>query len=346
MELIERQLSASVRLVRPGAKKQDMKKATETKESLVLVESCFYLARSLSIKTLLVLADAVADIRVIDERQEAEDIIWLTRNLDDLKGSLGSGSKGGNYFLELPHSKMTPLGQVHIGLFLSVLKGYVELNQTVVCLTGVAGSSRLDMLLLANPQRDFPWFRRRLMEASENALQFIPAETFARILEIALRFATEGREGRPIGTIFVIGEPDKIKPHVRQLIHNPCRGHAKRIRSIHNPDYFETLRELAAIDGAFVVSRRGVVESAGVYLDAQVKRSRLTSGLGARHAAALAMSKAVECVTVVISESSGTVTMFHSGQKLLELESPKTAMAMDAQLSLPEAGSGEASSAG
>ena len=76
--------------------------------------------------------------------------------------------------------------------------------------------------------------------------------------------------------------------HLRQLMLNPLKGHAQTARSIHNPDLLETLRELAAMDGAFVVSRRGVVDSAGTYLDAPVGRGRLRPGLGARHAAALA----------------------------------------------------------
>lgn len=84
--------------------------------------------------------------------------------------------------------------------------------------------------------------------------------------------------------------------------------------------HFLTLRELAAIDGAFIVNRRGVVGSAGTYLDAQIGKGRLSPGLGARHAAALAITTVTNSTAVVISASSGTVLVYDDGQPILELE--------------------------
>ena len=54
----------------------------------------------------------------------------------------------------------------------------------------------------------------------------------ARLLEIALRLAREGREGSPIGTIFVLGDRSTLSPHLRQLILNPLKGHPQASRSI------------------------------------------------------------------------------------------------------------------
>ena len=60
-----------------------------------------------------------------------------------------------------------------------------------------------------------------------------------------------------------------------------------------------------AVDGAFVVNRRGVVDSAGIYLNAPIGPGRLSPGLGARHAAALAITTVTDATAVVISASSG-----------------------------------------
>jgi DNA integrity scanning protein DisA with diadenylate cyclase activity len=207
-----------------------------------------------------------------------------------------------------------------IGLFLAVNKGHVDLDETILCLSGVAGSSRLDTLLVTNPHRDHPWFRK--LQSYKSGKPF-PIQTLVRLLEIALRLATEGREGKAMGTIFVVGDPEQLEKHTRQLILNPCRGHPRNERNIYTPPFFETLRELTAMDGAFIVSSRGVVESAGTYLDAPVRTIRLRAGLGARHAAAAALTAATEAVTVVLSQSSGAVTVFHAGRAVLELERPK-----------------------
>jgi DNA integrity scanning protein DisA with diadenylate cyclase activity len=139
-------------------------------------------------------------------------------------------------------------------------------------------------------------------------------------LEIALRFAREGREGSSIGTIFVLGDRTTLTPYLRQLILNPLKGHAQATRSIHNPEVLETLRELSAMDGAFIVSRRGVVDSAGTYLNAPVGCGRLSPGLGTRHAAALAITTVTDATAVVISASSGTVSVYDGGEAVLELE--------------------------
>lgn len=90
----------------------------------------------------------------------------------------------------------------------------------------------------------------------------------------------------------------------------------------HADDFFETIREFAALDGAFIVNETGVVEAAGVYLEVPRKRIRLPQGLGARHSAAAGITAATTAVAVVVSESSGTVTTFRGGRPVLTLEKP------------------------
>jgi DNA integrity scanning protein DisA with diadenylate cyclase activity len=143
---------------------------------------------------------------------------------------------------------------------------------------------------------------------------------FARVLDIALRFAVEGREGKPIGTTFVLGEPSQLEKHTRALILNPFAGHARKARNVHSAELVESLRELASLDGAFIIDGKGVVEQAAVYLDAPLsKQVKVPKGLGARHTAAAAVSSAADAVSIVISESSGIVTVFARGAVVLEI---------------------------
>ena len=81
------------------------------------------------------------------------------------------------------------------------------------------------------------------------------------------------------------------------------------------------------MDGALVVNRRGVVDSAGTYLSAPAGQGQLSPGLGARHAAALAITSVTDATAVVVSASSGTVSVYDGGVRVLELErahSPRT----------------------
>jgi len=76
------------------------------------------------------------------------------------------------------------------------------------------------------------------------------------------------------------------------------------------------------MDGAFIVSRTGVVEAAATYLAAPAARVSLRSGLGARHTAAAAITSVTESVAIVLSESSGRITTYHEGSPILDLEKP------------------------
>jgi DNA integrity scanning protein DisA with diadenylate cyclase activity len=171
----------------------------------------------------------------------------------------------------------------------------------------------LDTLIIAKPGRDYPWLQHHRSEVAIT-------RHIAKLLEIALRFARQGREGSAIGTIFVLGDVKELTPYLRQLVLNPLKGHAQDARSIHNPEFIETMRELSAMDGAFVVNRRGVVDSACTYLNAPVGAGRLGPGLGSRHASALAVTTVTGATAVVISSSSGTVSVYDHGKIVLELE--------------------------
>ena len=130
----------------------------------------------------------------------------------------------------------------------------------------------------------------------------VQGRIIAHLVEVAVALGNEGREGKPIGTIFVIGDPEELEPHLRQLVLNPCVGHPRKARSIYNPDYLDTLREYAAMDGAFIVSRKGVVEAAASYLASPKARVKLRSGLGARHASASSITAVTDSLAIVLSD--------------------------------------------
>ena len=285
----------------------------EHAESKRLVECAFDLARSLGITKLLVQADELRDIRFVEKLRESELVIWLTRSDRELPLSEPRQNK----VLTIPDVALTRMSQLNIGLLLAVLSEHIALDESVLCLSGVAGSKRLDTMLITNPRRDFPWFRNKNVEDAQDS---IATRELVRVIDIAMRLSREGREGKPLGTIFVLGELESLEPYLRQLVLNPCAGHPQKNRNIHDDGFFETLREFAALDGAFVVDQRGIVESAGTYLDASVPKTRIQSGLGARHTAAAAITAETDAIAVVVSESSGTVTVFHEGKQILALE--------------------------
>lgn len=281
----------------------------EHSETRELIISAFRLARSLGIKTLVVQADEISDVRLVKRLRGDERVIWIARNPKQIP----KFDRSKDVILDMPDAALNRLSQLNLALFLAALNRHFGLHERVLGLSGVTGSKRLDTLIIAKPGRDYPWLQHH---KSELAI----TRHLAKLLEIALRFAREGREGSAIGTTFVLGDGRQLAPFLRQLILNPLKGHPEAARSIHNPDVVESLREFAAMDGAFVVNRRGAVASACTYLDAPVGAGKLSPGLGSRHASALALTTVTDATTVVISSSSGTVSVYDHGQTVLELE--------------------------
>ncbi len=148
----------------------------------------------------------------------------------------------------------------------------------------------------------------------------VKPEVFEAVLNIALEIGKEGREGRMIGTAFLIGDSEKILKNSRQLILNPFEGHLVGERSVLNPEIKETIKELAQLDGVFVISNDGVIESAGVYLNVDTSSIDIPRGLGSRHAAVAATTAKTKSVGITVSQSGGIVRVFKDGKVMLTIE--------------------------
>ncbi len=138
------------------------------------------------------------------------------------------------------------------------------------------------------------------------------------VIELAIEIAREGREGRKVGTMFVVGDEANVLALSRPLILDPLYGHDPESKLIDDPNVRETIKELSQLDGAFIISNDGVVVSAARYIDAQSHGVRLPLGLGSRHMAAASITRDTDAVAVVVSESS-VVRVFDDGKLVAEI---------------------------
>src|SRR6266852_2552786 len=138
------------------------------------------------------------------------------------------------------------------------------------------------------------------------------------LIGLAVEIAREGREGRRVGTLFTLGDEDAVLARSRPLILDPLLGHPESSRHVADLNLRGTIKELAQLDGGFVVSREGIVLSACRYLDAAAAQVDVPLGLGSRHIAAANMSAVTKAVGIVVSESS-VVRVFCHGQLVGEI---------------------------
>jgi DNA integrity scanning protein DisA with diadenylate cyclase activity len=159
-------------------------------------------------------------------------------------------------------------------------------------------------------------------------------EVLGSALRLALEIAREGREGLKVGTLLTVGRADAVLARSRPLILDPFAGHAPEQTNIADPRARGTLKALAQIDGAFVISDDGAIVAGCRYLEASTSHVEVAMGFGSRHLAGAAVSHETGAVAVVVSQS-GAIRVYDDGKLQTELRPADGAQgsAFDATLS-------------
>lgn len=154
----------------------------------------------------------------------------------------------------------------------------------------------------------------------------VPLETLREVVDLAVEIGREGREGKPVGTMFVVGDTRKVLSQCHEAGFDPVKGYSRDERNLHNPRIRESIKEVAQLDGSFIVHGDGTVERAAQLIDTSPVSLTLSKGLGSRHWAAAAISKNTKAIAIVVSESTGTVRIFQNGEVMLHIEPFRRAM--------------------
>jgi DNA integrity scanning protein DisA with diadenylate cyclase activity/mannitol/fructose-specific phosphotransferase system IIA component (Ntr-type) len=206
------------------------------------------------------------------------------------------------------------MAQLRSAILVALTRGVLKFTDRICCLDGMTGSNQFDTLVVVDIEREF-----QTLLTGQTA-DLLPAdvkpEVLERVIAVATELAVEGREGRPVGCLFVVGDSEKVAALSKPLVLNPFFGYKEEERNILNPFMDETVKEFSSIDGAFTIRGDGVVESAGSLIQATDSNHALPSGLGSRHAAAAAISVASNCIAIVVSSSTSQVSLFRRGVML------------------------------
>ena len=149
----------------------------------------------------------------------------------------------------------------------------------------------------------------------------IPLDTLKIVVDLAVDIGREGREGKPVGTLLVVGDHRKVLTFCRPMGFDPVRGYSRSERNLSDAKVREGIKEIAQLDGAFVVSSDGTIIAAGQRIAAPRSPDlSLPKGFGARHWAAAEVSRTTTALAITVSESTGTVRLFQNGEIMLRIE--------------------------
>ncbi len=160
-----------------------------------------------------------------------------------------------------------------------------------------------------------------IVKAVQECADRVRPEAFKAALTVAINIANRGREGKKIGTAFVLGDVEEVMRRSAQIILNPYKGHDERDKDLKNPETWESVMEFAQLDGVFVVDEDGIIVAAGRYIEASPRDGVGKMGLGGRHIACASITKETKAIAIVVSESGGDITVYKDGVEILHIPS-------------------------
>ncbi len=205
----------------------------------------------------------------------------------------------------------------------SVAKEYMRPGSTVVTIYSGFDSAAIDTISVVKLNERLGRLTARDLRKLETD---VPLDTLRVVVDLAVEIGRDGREGKPVGTMFVVGDHRKVLKQSRPGGFDPVKGYPVEQRNLFDPRVREGIKEVAQLDGMFVVSSTGIVMAACRIVDTAPVELTMTSGLGSRHFAGAAISKNTKAIAVVVSESSGTVRIFQGGEVVLRIEPMRSAM--------------------
>jgi len=283
-----------------------------------LVRHAHAIAREVSARAVLLSADVIEDEEHLADLIEVVGFrVLLVTRRQGVRVPEGWGECC--QVVRVPDVAMTRVGQIKVATLVAAAEGLIAQGDRIVCVTGLDRSGTIDTVIVLDLGQEIEMFGGSTAEPLPAGVA--PA-VFQRLLTLASELGLEGREGRSVGTLFVLGDSDAVLAQSRQLVINPFRGYPEEERNILDPRLEETLKEFSAIDGAFIVRGDGVLLSAGRYLvPVALLEEPLPQGLGTRHEAAAAVT--TEALALCVSQSTGTVSIFRRGRLLTDIQKPR-----------------------
>ncbi len=286
-----------------------------------MVRHAHAIAREVGARVIMLYADVVEDDKDLNDLIQDVDfrVILISRRCEFLApGGWGELCA----IVRVPDIAMTRAGQIKVATLVAAAESLIRVGDRIVCLTGIDGSGTIDTIIVLDIGTEIEMFAAT---AADPLPSDITPAVFERLLTLAGELGLEGREGRPVGTLFVVGDSDSVASQSHQLVMNPFHGYPENERNILDPRLEETIKEFSAIDGAFLIRGDGVVLHAGRYLAPRGKLEEpLPQGLGTRHEVAAEITATSNAIALCISQSTGTVSIFRRGRLVTDIQKPRS----------------------
>lgn len=295
----------------PSRIKQNEVKA----QNKIMIRAALNIASRTKAKKLFVYIDSFDETLIPEKLPQEVGVILVTKRADYTY----AGKHAFQDVITIPQLSLGRMGLIKMAVILAMAQNKVNPEDRIVFLLGKTDAQMLDTALCFQISEE-----QELLTGHSFAdvPETVSPSVFVQTLNLAIELGNLGKEGKPVGTIFVLGDEEKVMQLSKQMIINPFKGYDAKERNILNPTLKETFRELSSIDGAFIISGKGEVLAAGRYLGAAMDNAEIPRGLGSRHIAAAGITALTKAIAIVISESTGDVRIFRDGNLIMAIDKP------------------------
>ncbi|MCH2179254.1 MAG: diadenylate cyclase [Mariniblastus sp.] len=293
--------------------------STSDKTFFSFVDSANRLAKATDADAVLLLLEHTPDITRLKKKFNSTDLVVATHVKEIAQAMLAS---------EIPVIQLDiPEASVQDRLTQAVLESvadeHLRPGSTVVAIYSSFESDAIDTISVVKLTERLGKLTARDLKKLETK---VPLDTLKIVVDLAVEIGREGREGKAVGTMFVVGDQRKVMEQSRPAGFDSVKGYSVDERNLFDVKVREGVKEIAQLDGMFVVSASGSVVSSARIIDTSPVELTMTTGLGSRHFAGAAISKNTKAIAVVVSQSSGTVRIFQNGEVVLRIEPMQRAM--------------------
>ncbi|MBN1589308.1 MAG: DNA integrity scanning protein DisA nucleotide-binding domain protein [Pirellulales bacterium] len=284
-----------------------------TEQFKTLLGRAIEIADSIGAHTILLLTKGPGDWPRVEKLLDGHTLLVAADKADYLRGASEAGLK--SVLLDMPESPVAE--QLTQALLEAVADDLLSPGSRVVALYSGFEADVIDSVSVINLGEHLDRLTGQDLRKLETR---VPLDTLKIVVDLAVEIGRDGREGRAVGTMFVVGDSRNVLAHCRLVGFDPVRGYSRKDRNLDDPRVREGIKEIAQLDGAIIVSGDNTVEGTCRYLDAPATNLTLSKGLGARHWAAASITQATKAVAVTVSQSNGTVRLFQNGEVMLRIE--------------------------
>jgi diadenylate cyclase len=291
------------------------------KSSYVVVEAAAQMASELNVDAMLLLLDESQDWKRLRGLVGTVSfpVILASDDARDLEGCQEYQFRP----LPLNLENAPLLERLQHALLEAVGEGLMAPNAD--CVTVYSGFERGRLDSISHLKLD-ERMRRLSVRDLQRLKSSVPLKSLKQVVDLAVEIAREGREGKPVGTLFVIGDTRKVLEHCKDAGVDPFRGYSRKHRSLFDHRVREDVKEIAQLDGAYIIGSEGIVEKSRQMLEVSHEELQLSKGLGARHWAGAAISRRTKAIAVIVSQSSGTVRIYQNGEMVMRIEPSEKSM--------------------